>query len=116
MELFHNWIGLKKHLAGILVLSSYYCYIIVSNKIIIQNVVLIILSDIDHENFLSCLYIDLEHTDDDFNRKYVGQKLEHGRVRLWQEIQLKVRTFLLAVDLSNFKFNEFTQILNLVNK
>lgn len=58
----------------------------------------------------------LESSEEDFNRKYVAQKLEHGRVRLWQEIQLKVRSFLLAVDLSNFKFNEFTQILNLVNK
>ena len=52
----------------------------------------------------------------DFNRKYVAQKLEHGRMRLWQEIQLKVRTFLLAVDLSDFKFNEFIQVLNLVKR
>ncbi|XP_067934677.1 syndetin-like [Watersipora subatra] len=53
---------------------------------------------------------------EDFDRKYVAQKLEHGRGRLWQEIQLKIKTFLLAIDLSNFKFNEFTQVLNLVNR
>lgn len=54
--------------------------------------------------------------EEDFNKKYVEQKLEHGRARLWQEIQQKIRLLLLAVDLSSFKFNEFIHVLNLINR
>lgn len=51
-----------------------------------------------------------------FNRRYVRQKLEHGLVRIWQDVQHKVKTYLLASDLSGFKFNEFIHVLDLVNR
>ncbi|XP_042224394.1 syndetin-like [Homarus americanus] len=50
------------------------------------------------------------------SRKYAKQKLEHGLYRLWQDVQAKVRTFILASDLSHFKFDDFLRILDVINK
>ena len=47
---------------------------------------------------------------------YIKQKLEHGRVRIWQDVQQKVRTYILAVSLSTFKLEEFIQFLDIVNR
>ena len=46
---------------------------------------------------------------------YVKQKLEHGTVRIWQDVQQKVKIFLLASDLSSYKFDEFMQVLRIGN-
>lgn len=51
-----------------------------------------------------------------FNRRYVKQKLQHGMGRIWQDVQQKVKTFILGTDLSFFKFEEFIQVLDLVNR
>lgn len=48
---------------------------------------------------------------DDFNQNYIHQKLEHGLLRVWQDVQQKVKGYLLASDISPFKFDEFIQIL-----
>ncbi|KAK7500494.1 hypothetical protein BaRGS_00008401 [Batillaria attramentaria] len=45
-----------------------------------------------------------------FNRRYVMQKLEYGRGRVWQDVQQKVKTFVLAIDLSHFKLEEMIKI------
>ncbi|WAR02379.1 VPS50-like protein [Mya arenaria] len=41
---------------------------------------------------------------------YIKQKLEHGRVRIWQDVQQKVRTYILAVSLSEYKLEEMIDI------
>ncbi|GFO41646.1 coiled-coil domain containing 132 [Plakobranchus ocellatus] len=51
-----------------------------------------------------------------FNRRYVNQKLEYGRLRVWQDIQQKVRAYVLASDLSGFKLDEFIYVLDIVNR
>nr|KAG5709161.1 hypothetical protein BaRGS_028617 [Batillaria attramentaria] len=51
-----------------------------------------------------------------FNRRYVMQKLEYGRGRVWQDVQQKVKTFVLAIDLSHFKLEEFIHVLDLINR
>ncbi|GFS12991.1 coiled-coil domain containing 132 [Elysia marginata] len=51
-----------------------------------------------------------------FNRRYVNQKLEYGRVRVWQDIQQKVRAYVLASDLSGLKLDEFILVLDIVNR
>ncbi|XP_064115504.1 syndetin-like [Macrobrachium nipponense] len=48
--------------------------------------------------------------------RYTKQKLEHGLYRIWQDVQAKVRTFILASDLSHFKFDDFLRILDVINK
>ncbi|KFM70702.1 Coiled-coil domain-containing protein 132, partial [Stegodyphus mimosarum] len=51
-----------------------------------------------------------------FNRNYIKQKLEHGLLRIWQDVQQKVKGYLLASDISPFKFDEFIHILALIQR
>lgn len=65
---------------------------------------------------------DLGHMDQDelqkveFDRKYIQQKLEHGRHRVWLDVQSRVRVFLTEVDLSNFKYDEFIKVLHVAKR
>ncbi|KAL3842010.1 hypothetical protein ACJMK2_020083 [Sinanodonta woodiana] len=51
-----------------------------------------------------------------FDKRYIKQKLENGLIRIWQDVQQKVRTYILGIDLSEFKLDEFIQFLDLVNR
>ncbi|KAK6190358.1 hypothetical protein SNE40_002246 [Patella caerulea] len=51
-----------------------------------------------------------------FNRRYVMQKLEYGRGRIWQDVQQKVKTYILGTDLSEFKLDEFIRVLDIVGR
>ncbi|CAL1535105.1 unnamed protein product [Lymnaea stagnalis] len=51
-----------------------------------------------------------------FNRRYVNQKLEYGRGRIWQDVQQKVKMFVLATNLSGFKLDEFIYVLDIINR
>ncbi|XP_076349284.1 vacuolar protein sorting 50 isoform X1 [Tachypleus tridentatus] len=55
-------------------------------------------------------------TEVNLTHHYVRQKLEHGLLRIWQDVQQKVKTYILASDLSSFKFDEFIHILDLVRR
>ena len=46
----------------------------------------------------------------------LDQKLMHGRIRLWQDIQKKTRTFLLSSDLWHFTIDEFLHVLDIVDR
>ncbi|XP_043545881.1 syndetin isoform X1 [Chiloscyllium plagiosum] len=55
-------------------------------------------------------------TDDaNFNRSYVKKKLEHGLSRIWQDVQLKAKTYLLGTDLSSFKYDDFIFVLDIIS-
>ncbi|CAF0818466.1 unnamed protein product, partial [Didymodactylos carnosus] len=47
---------------------------------------------------------------------YIMQKLENGSVRLWNEIQQKIKIFLIEADITNFKFEQFIHILKVINR
>ncbi|XP_038176299.1 syndetin [Arvicola amphibius] len=51
-----------------------------------------------------------------FDRSYVRQKLEHGLTRIWQDVQLKVKIYLLGTDLSIFKYDDFIFVLDIVSR
>nr|XP_028605912.1 syndetin isoform X2 [Podarcis muralis] len=51
-----------------------------------------------------------------FDRSYVKKKLEHGLSRIWQDVQLKVKTYLLGTDMSNFKYDDFIFVLDIVSR
>ncbi|KAL9965975.1 hypothetical protein ACROYT_G023978 [Oculina patagonica] len=51
-----------------------------------------------------------------YNKNYIQQKLEHGLNRIWKEIQERIKTHLLAHDLSYFKYDDFIYVLDLVNR
>ncbi|GIY34880.1 hypothetical protein CDAR_389061 [Caerostris darwini] len=60
--------------------------------------------------------VDESVNSEEFNRTYIHQKLEHGLLRIWQDVQQKVKSFLLASDMAPFKFDEFIRILALVQR
>ena len=51
-----------------------------------------------------------------FNRQYIRQKLETGLVRIWQDVQHKVRLYILSSNLAYFKFDEFMKVLDIVTR
>ncbi|XP_006007154.1 syndetin isoform X1 [Latimeria chalumnae] len=51
-----------------------------------------------------------------FDRSYVKKKLEHGLTRIWQDVQLKVKTYLLGTDMSNFKYDDFIFVLDIISR
>jgi len=52
----------------------------------------------------------------DVTQEYVNQKLQNGSSHVWQDIQTKIKTFLLAVDFTGFKIDDFMQILSVIYK
>uniref|UniRef100_A0A674DC46 VPS50 subunit of EARP/GARPII complex n=1 Tax=Salmo trutta TaxID=8032 RepID=A0A674DC46_SALTR len=48
------------------------------------------------------------------DHSYVKKKLEHGLTRIWQEVQLKVKAYLLGRDMSNFKYDGFIVVLDVI--
>uniref|UniRef100_A0A8C5R3H3 VPS50 subunit of EARP/GARPII complex n=1 Tax=Leptobrachium leishanense TaxID=445787 RepID=A0A8C5R3H3_9ANUR len=55
-------------------------------------------------------------TENNFDRSYIKKKLEHGLTRIWQEVQLKVKTYLLGTDMSNFKYDDFIFVLDIISR
>ncbi|XP_073190045.1 syndetin isoform X4 [Lepidochelys kempii] len=51
-----------------------------------------------------------------FDHSYVQKKLEHGLSRIWQDVQLKVKTYLLGTDMSNFKYDDFIFVLDIISR
>ncbi|RXM32266.1 Syndetin [Acipenser ruthenus] len=51
-----------------------------------------------------------------FDRSYVKKKLEHGLTRIWQDVQLKAKTYLLGTDMSNFKYDDFIFVLDVISR
>uniref|UniRef100_A0A671RIV4 Syndetin-like n=1 Tax=Sinocyclocheilus anshuiensis TaxID=1608454 RepID=A0A671RIV4_9TELE len=49
-------------------------------------------------------------------RSYVKKKLEHGLTRIWQDVQLKVKAYLLGTDVSNFKYDDFIVVLDVISR
>ncbi|XP_004862740.1 syndetin [Heterocephalus glaber] len=72
----------------------------------------------DNENSASVsegnTMMDTEETN--FDRGYVKKKLEHGLTRIWQDVQLKVKTYLLGTDLSIFKYDDFIFVLDIISR
>ncbi|CAF4550005.1 unnamed protein product [Rotaria sp. Silwood1] len=61
----------------------------------------------------------IEATKDDRpepSQDFLIQKLESGSSRLWNEIQQKMKTFLLENNMTHFKFEAFIQVLKVINR
>ncbi|KAL6266883.1 hypothetical protein P5V15_003711 [Pogonomyrmex californicus] len=56
---------------------------------------------------------DLEAT---LSKQYVKHKLENGIVRVWHDVEMKISVYLMNTDLTNTKFEQFVQILGIVNR
>lgn len=53
---------------------------------------------------------------EEFNKKYIKQKLDHGLTRIWMDVQQKVKLFVLGTDLSHFKLDEFIRVLDIIHR
>ncbi|XP_046386382.1 syndetin isoform X2 [Ischnura elegans] len=51
-----------------------------------------------------------------FSNDYVMQKLTAGLTRIWNEVQSKICVFLLASDLSWYKFDDFLHVLDIIHR
>lgn len=51
-----------------------------------------------------------------YNKNYIQQKLDHGLNRIWKEVQERIKSHVLATDLSYFKYDDFIYVLDLVNR
>ncbi|XP_015119405.1 syndetin [Diachasma alloeum] len=56
---------------------------------------------------------NLEET---FSNQYIKQKLENGMTRIWHDVEIKICTFLTATDLTSLKFEQFVQVLGIINR
>ncbi|KAJ3609368.1 hypothetical protein NHX12_023891, partial [Muraenolepis orangiensis] len=50
------------------------------------------------------------------DRSYVRKKLEHGLTRIWQDVQLKVKAYILGTDMSHFKYDDFIVVLDIISR
>ncbi|KAL3044001.1 hypothetical protein OYC64_003772 [Pagothenia borchgrevinki] len=50
------------------------------------------------------------------DRSYVKKKLEHGLTRIWQDVQLKVKAYISGTDMSNFKYDDFIVVLDVISR
>ncbi|XP_076244228.1 vacuolar protein sorting 50 isoform X1 [Calliopsis andreniformis] len=56
---------------------------------------------------------DLEET---FNKQYVKHKLGNSMIRIWHDVETKISIFLMNTDLTYIKFEQFVQVLGIVNR
>ena len=67
----------------------------------------------EHSSKQKCL--EYTNVEANFDKQYVKQKLENGIVTIWRDIERKISTF-METDLSNFKFEQFVQVLGITNR
>lgn len=51
-----------------------------------------------------------------YNRQYIKQKLKHGLNRIWQDVQQRVKPYLVGTDLSLFHIDNFIRVLDLIDR
>ncbi|XP_015437348.1 PREDICTED: syndetin [Dufourea novaeangliae] len=56
---------------------------------------------------------DLEET---FSKEYVKRKLGNSMIRIWHDVEMKISIFLMNADLTYIKFEQFVQVLGIVNR
>lgn len=56
---------------------------------------------------------DLEAT---FSKQYIKHKLENSMVRVWHDVEMKISVYLMNADLTYIKFEQFVQVLGIVNR
>lgn len=54
--------------------------------------------------------------EDNLNKQYIKQKLDHNLMKIWDDVQRKVSSLLLNAQLAMYKFDQFLQVLNVVHR
>lgn len=62
------------------------------------------------------LMTDEKNLEETFSKQYVKHKLENSMIRIWHDVEMKISIFLMSADLAYIKFEQFVQVLGLVNR
>lgn len=50
------------------------------------------------------------------SKQYVKHKLENTMFRVWHDVQIKISKYLMNADLTYTKFEQFVQVLDMINR
>uniref|UniRef100_A0A8C9ZR50 VPS50 subunit of EARP/GARPII complex n=1 Tax=Sander lucioperca TaxID=283035 RepID=A0A8C9ZR50_SANLU len=70
----------------------------------------------DKQETISTAVAAAESDESVVDRSYVKKKLEHGLTRIWQDVQLKVKAYILGTDMSHFKYDDFIVVLDVISR
>ncbi|CAK9828590.1 Vps50 [Anthophora retusa] len=59
---------------------------------------------------------DIKDLEETFSKQYVKHKLENSMIRVWHDVEMKISIFLMNADLTYIKFEQFVQVLGIVNR
>ncbi|XP_017890539.1 syndetin [Ceratina calcarata] len=59
---------------------------------------------------------DDKNLEETFSKQYVKHKLENSMIRVWHDVEMKISIFLMNADLTYIKFEQFVQVLGIVNR
>ncbi|XP_033345590.1 syndetin isoform X2 [Bombus vosnesenskii] len=62
------------------------------------------------------LKADVKDLEETFSKQYVKHKLENSMIRIWHDVEMKISIFLMNADLTYIKFEQFVQVLGIVNR
>lgn len=51
-----------------------------------------------------------------FDTNYIKSKLDQGQARIWQDIQQKIKIFVLSTNFAYFKYDDFIKVLDIINR
>ncbi|RZF38465.1 hypothetical protein LSTR_LSTR011955 [Laodelphax striatellus] len=69
-----------------------------------------------HQNHFSNSTATDDNFESNLNEQYVRQKLKNGLDRLWHDVQTRVSSLVLAVNLIHYKVDEFLQVLAILHR
>ncbi|XP_031849318.1 vacuolar protein sorting 50 [Nomia melanderi] len=59
---------------------------------------------------------DSKDLEDTSSKEYVKHKLGTSMIRIWHDVEMKISIFLMNTDLTYIKFEQFVQVLGIVNR
>ncbi|XP_053983374.1 syndetin isoform X1 [Hylaeus volcanicus] len=59
---------------------------------------------------------DVKDFEGTFCKEYVKHKLGNSMIRIWHDVEMKISIFLMNTDLTYIKFEQFVQVLGIVNR
>ena len=69
-----------------------------------------------NDNYNQAINIVFDHPVEKTNKKYILQKLEHGIMKICNDIDNKISGFINEFDLTFLKFEEFIQVLSMIDR
>lgn len=62
------------------------------------------------------MHLCLDDIEECVNQEYISKKFEIGPTRLWGDIITKISNLVFNSNITKFKFDDFLQVLSILNK